>query len=110
MLIIHAHHHEDHVDPVCRYGFHGLEMRCKGKIVADAPNYEVVRKIIIPGSANKGSYMATMPGGNHDPQFLVSHWWRERAAASMACVFPNMPHDSRARICKCYHPTAVSEG
>ena len=50
-------------------------MRYKGKIVADATNYEVVKKIIIPGSADKGSYMETMPGGKHDPQFLVSHWW-----------------------------------
>ena len=101
VLIIHAHHHEDHVDPICRCVFHGLEVRCKGKIVADATTYEVVKKIIIPGSADKGSYMATMPGGNHDPQFLVSHWWGERASATMACVFPSMQHDSRARTCKC---------
>ena len=75
VLIINAHHHEDHVDPVCRCGFHGLEMRCKGKIITDAMNYEVVKKIMTPGSADKGSYMATMSGGSHDPQFLVSHWW-----------------------------------
>ena len=35
----------------------------------------MVNKIIIPGSAGKGSYMEIMPGGKHDPQFLVSHWW-----------------------------------
>ena len=50
-------------------------MRYKGKIVADTTTYEVVNKIIIPGSAGKGSYMEIMPGGKHDPQFLVSHWW-----------------------------------
>ena len=31
----------------------------------------MVNKIIIPGSAGKGSYMEIMPGGKHDPQFLV---------------------------------------
>ena len=62
-------------------------MRCKGKIITDAMNYEVVKKIMTPGSADKGSYMATMPGGSHDPQFLVSHWWGGRAAA-LAFLLP----------------------
>ena len=62
-------------------------MRCKEKIITDAMNYEVVKKIMTPGSADKGSYMATMPGGSHDPQFLVSHWWGGRAAA-LAFLLP----------------------
>ena len=101
VLIIHAHHHEDHVDPICRCVFHGLEVRCKGKIVADATTYEVVKKIIIPGSADKGSYMETMPGGKHDPQFLVSHWWGDVLLPRWHVCFRACHTTLGQQTCKC---------
>ena len=59
-------------------------MRCKGKIITDAMNYEVVKKIMTPGSADKG------------PQFLFSHWWGERAAALAFLLPPRKARKSLA--------------
>ena len=108
MLIIHAHHQEDHVDRVRGCVFHGQEVRCKGKIVANATTYEVVKKIIIQGPTTKTATwlscpQATMTRNSSSPigggGVLLPRWH--------VCVFPNMPHDSRARTCKCSYTVLI---
>eukprot|EP00931_Biecheleriopsis_adriatica_P054014 TRINITY_DN31750_c0_g1_i12.p1 TRINITY_DN31750_c0_g1~~TRINITY_DN31750_c0_g1_i12.p1 ORF type:complete len:370 (+),score=36.00 TRINITY_DN31750_c0_g1_i12:18-1127(+) len=77
-------------DQVFHLGCVNLDAPWHKKVVVDqfTTTTEIVRDIIIPetAAAGVGAYMDIMPGGRHEPDVLVSHWWGARFYDDIVCI------------------------